>query len=190
MVTRVLVDANVLFSRTLRDWLFLLKLKSEGGMFTVASTVDIISEAMARLRDKNPYAQGRTIAGIHDRIVEFIDERDDDYTVDESFPGADDGDAHVHAAAVACGAGVVLTCDSGWEKLSDRVKDGLPYEVQDPDYFFCLIDEASPSTVLRVIMDQVEYWVRVNGEADLPSRLRAAGCPQFAERVRKHLQST
>lgn len=48
MVTRVLVDANVLFSRTQRDWLFLLKLKSEGRIFTVSSTVDIIAETVAR----------------------------------------------------------------------------------------------------------------------------------------------
>jgi hypothetical protein len=189
MVTRVLVDANVLYSRTLRDWLFLLKLRSEAGMFTIASTVDIVVEAVARYRDSNPIVDGMTIAAMHDGIVSCLDERVDDYTIDGSFPGADQGDAHVHAAAKACGAGIVLTCDTGWDKLTQPQLDALPYEVHDPDYFFCIIDDAAPSIVRQVIEEQIDYWMRKRGEVDLPARLRAATCPEFAERVRRHLQS-
>lgn len=189
MVTRVLVDANVLFSRTQRDWLFLLKLKSEGRIFTVSSTVDIIAETVARYRDKNRYVSGGAIVRLNDLLLANLDERVDEYTVDESFAGADQDDAHVDAAARACGADVVLTCDAGWAKLGAEVLDTLPYEVQHPDDFFCLVDDAPPATVRLVVKDQVDYWMSKHGEADLPARLRAASCPEFAERVRQHLQA-
>lgn len=45
MSTRVLVDANVLYSRTLRDWLALLYLESDS-FFSVYWTEDILAEAM------------------------------------------------------------------------------------------------------------------------------------------------
>lgn len=41
MTQRVFVDANILFARTLRDWLFLLKLQSENSMFIVMATEDV-----------------------------------------------------------------------------------------------------------------------------------------------------
>jgi hypothetical protein len=189
MVTRVLVDANVLFSRTQRDWLFLLKLKSEGRIFTVASTVDIVAETVSRYRDKNPTVPGGAIVRLNDLLFANLDERVDEYTVDDSFAGADQGDAHVDAAARAAGVDVVLTCDTGWANLGDEALATLPYEVQHPDYFFCLVDDASPATVRLVIRDQVEYWMSKHAEADLPASLRAASCPDFAERVRKHLQA-
>lgn len=98
MVTGVLVDANVLYSKTLRDWLFLLKLESDGNMFSVLVTEDVIAETLYRLRRNNPAAPGGLISNIHDRIVANIDERVSDFVVDGSFPGKDQNDAHVHAA--------------------------------------------------------------------------------------------
>lgn len=189
MVTRVLVDANVLFSRTQRDWLFMLKLKSEGRIFTVSSTVDIVAETVARYRDKNPTVPGGVIVSLNDALFANLDERVDDYTVDGGFAGVDQGDAHVDAAARAAGVDVVLTCDAGWSNLGAEVLATLPYEVQHPDDFYCLVDDASPDTVRQVIRDQVEYWMKRQGEADLPARLRSASCPEFAERVRAHLQA-
>lgn len=99
MVTRVLPDANVLYSRTLRDWLFLLKLESGANMFTVATTVDILSETIARPRDANPKVDGKVMADIHDRILASVDERIDSFAIDDTWGGADEGDADVHAAA-------------------------------------------------------------------------------------------
>lgn len=40
------VDANVLFSKTLRDWLFLLRHETQGQMYTVLATEDIIAETV------------------------------------------------------------------------------------------------------------------------------------------------
>lgn len=188
MVTRVLADANVLFSRTLRDWLFLLKLETDGEIFTVATTVDIVAETVARIRDARPALSGGAVTRIHDLIVASVDERIDQYTVDLAWPGADEGDAHVHAAATDGRVDILVTLDRGWSRLTSPERDALHYDVLDPDEFFCLIEESAPAAVGAVVLQQVRHWFKRNGSVDLPGRLRLASCPRFAELVRRHLQ--
>jgi len=187
MVTRVFVDADVLFSRTLRDWLFLIKLSSGGGMYTLSTSMDVIAESISRYRDRKPTAPGWKVSLMFERIQENIDERVRDYTVDGSFVGGDADDAHVDAAARACGAAVLLTADGGWHKMTDEQLAALPYEPQHPDDFFCIVDDSSPDLVRKVIVEQLTYWFK-NGSTDLPAALRVAGCSEFAERVRRHVQ--
>jgi hypothetical protein len=188
VITRVFVDADVLFSRTLRDWLFLIKLESGGGMYTVSASLDVIAEATARYRDRHPSAPGGVIVRMFELIEASIDERIDAYTINGSFVGDDPGDAHVDAAARACGAGVLLTVDGGWHKMTQQQLDALPYEPQHPDDFFCIIEGSSPALIDKVIVKQMTYWFQKNGAIDLPAALRAAGCPEFAERVRLRIQ--
>jgi len=188
VATGVLVDANVLFSRTLRDWLFLLRNETEANMFTVYATEDIIAETIYHLRRERPTAPGHMTSRVSELIREQLDDLVREYEVDGSYPGSDQDDAHVHAAAVAVGANVVLTDDSDFTKLAPEVADQLPYEVHTPDSFFTLIDDSSPLKVRAVTEQQLQYFLRRDTEADLPGRLKAAGCPTFAERVRLHLQ--
>jgi len=189
MATGVLVDANVLLSKTLRDWLFLLRNETEGGMFTVYATEDILAETLYHLRRNHPRAPGHMTSHVHDLVCEQLDDRVSDYTVDDSYPGLDPNDAHVHAAAVASGAGKLLTADSGFTKLPDDVAARLPYEVHTPDSFFTLIDDSAPLKVRAVTEKQMLYFLKRDGEADLPGRLKKSGCPTFAERIRLHLQA-
>ena len=94
-------------------------------------------------------------------------------------------DAHIHAAAVACGADVLVTLNLGdfvWDENT------APYEVMHPDDFLLLVDDSSPELVAEVVGRMCAYWVGRRGEADLPGSLQLADCPQFAERVRKHLR--
>ncbi len=183
MVTGVLVDANVLFSRTLRDWLFLLRNETGGGMFTVWATEDIMAETIYRYRRQHPTASGGLIASLHDRICEQLDDRIRDYEINGAFPGADENDQHVHAAAGAAGAGILLTCDTGFSALSEVERDALPYDVFTPDEFFCLISDSQPSAVHEVTRCQVRYWLDRDGEVDLARRLVEAQCPRFAHTV-------
>jgi len=189
MATGVLVDANVLYSRVLRDWLFLLKDETGGDMFTVHATEDILAETIYRLRRNHPDAPGSLTSRIQDRIRSNLDERVSDYTVDGSYPGTDKDDAHVHAAAVASGAGFLVTADTGFTKLDDAAMEQLPYEVHTPDTFFVLVDNSAPLKVRAVTQRQLRYYLDKDGGADLPDRLRKAGCPNFAKRVRAHLQA-
>jgi len=91
----------------------------------------------------------------------------------------------VHAAAVACGAGILLTCN-----VSDFVwdEDTAPYDVLHPDAFLTLLDDSAPELIRAATLSMNQYWFSKTGSANLPARLKKAGCPEFAERVRRHTQ--
>lgn len=182
-MTRVLVDANVLYSKTLRDWFCLIQV--QGGPYTGYYSEDILAETAYRLRRKDPTAPGHKIRLFRDRIVASLEGgRVEDFVVDGTFKG-DPDDQHVHAAALACGAQIVLTADKGF--TAPGVIEDLPYEVHRPDEFFTLTDDSCPHVVREVAVMQTDHFQKRYGSADLCSALRGAGCPDFAERVRRHL---
>lgn len=186
MTIRVLVDANVLYARTLRDWLALIYLSRSGALYTVHWTEDILAEVLYRLRRQYPDWDGGKITTVRSRIADtFEGGRVDDFVVDGSFQGTDPNDHHVHAAALACSADIVLTGDKGFTG-PDCDPDQLPYEVFAPDAFFVLADDSAPDIIRAVTREQTEYWSKQHGRAPLTQQLEAAGCPEFAQRVRKH----
>lgn len=178
---RVFVDANVFFSRTLRDWLFLLRKESGGGMFHIHTTWDVITETGARLRDNHPNASGELIADMMKKIEIYVDE------ILISFPGGavdgieDAGDWHVHHAAESCRAHILLTEDGGFNS------DTTHYETYSCDEFFLEIGRSAPHVVRNVVDFQAPYWASRGGK-QLPDALRDAGCPEFADYVLTHLQ--
>jgi hypothetical protein len=171
-INRVLADANLLYSRTLRDWLFLLKLETTTGMYSVCSTEDILSEVLYSYRRNNP-------------------------TIDGSIPNPflDVNDSHLHAVAVSASIDILLTCDTGLLSVELATRDVLPYEVMHPDDFFLLIDDSAPHVVKSVTAKQVEYWESRQAGANeqrRPSLVEAlirAGCPNFGQRVQVHLKN-
>lgn len=186
MPSRVLADANVLYSKTCRDWLILIQ--ARGGPYTVYWTEDILAETLYRLRRRHPTWSGGKVTDVRNKITGWLEGgRVDDFTIDGSFAGTDRDDQHVHAAAVACRADIVLTADKGFSHV--KILNELPYEVYRPDDFFVLVDNSDPDVVRSVIDEQVAYFLQRDGSADLCDRLRRAGCPEFAERVRRHLQT-
>lgn len=181
----VLVDSNVLFSLTLRDWLALLYLEQPGMLFQVKWTEDILAEVIYRLRREYPEWDGGKIDDIRCKITEtFSDGKVAQYEIDSTYGGTDRDDAHVHAAAAACGAHILLTADRGF-KGPGLDPDELPYEIYQADEFFELIDDSDPRLVERATRRQLEYWA---DRKDLPQALVRADAPRFAERVRRHLQ--
>ncbi|MFF3225224.1 PIN domain-containing protein [Nocardia suismassiliense] len=184
--TNVLVDANVLYSRTLRDWLALLYLHGE--MFEVMWTDDIMAEFHYHLRKRNPFLDDAQVGGIRRRLEGvFKTGRVSGYTVDANGVYPDPGDAHVHCAAVHGNADILLTNNV----KHFREIDDLPYEIYSADEFFELVDDAAPHAVLVVTKEQLIYHVRRsgNGSVSLPEMLKRAGAPLFAERVRQHLHT-
>lgn len=183
---RVFVDANVLYPRTPRDWLALLQQKSAGQLYTVYWSEDVLAETMYHLRRSNPTWSGGKITRIRDRIAGIFEGgRVEDFLIDGTFPGDDANDQHVHAAAVACNAGYLLTADRGFRHPGVD-PDALPYEVCTPDDFFVLVDDNAPQVVADVTRDQAEYWMCRTQRVDLADKLHEAGCPNFARRVRHH----
>lgn len=168
----VLVDANVWFSRTLRDWIGMLYTAADEPPFAVYWTEDILAELLYHLRRKHPDWPGSRTRAIRDLLS-------------PTYRGRDPHDAHVHAAAVACRADTVVTADSVGFVWDDN---NSPYEVMTPDEFLVLVDDANPELVATVTSRMSDYWFRRAGQSDLPAALRRAGCPRFAERVLTHLQ--
>ena len=188
MGERVFVDANVLFSRTLRDWLFLLKLRSGGRMFTLGSTEDVLAETVARLRDKWHDMPGKVVSNLRTKLVTNLEELVDDFAIEQWMMRGDVGDAHVRAAAQARGFTMLLTADRGL--LAEREEDSPAlYETISPDEFFVLIDDSSPDLVRAVVKEQMDHFMKTRGDADLTQALRNADCPAFAERVNGHLHA-
>ncbi|MFI6041231.1 PIN domain-containing protein [Nocardia sp. NPDC051321] len=186
--TKVLVDANILYSRTLRDWLALLYLHGGGEMFEVMWTDDIMAEFHYHLRKRNPFLDDAQVGGIRRRLEGvFKAGRISGYTVDAAATYPDPGDAHVHCAAVHGNVDILLT---------DNVKhfreiEDLPYETYSADEFFELVDDTAPRAVHAVTKEQLVYHVRKSGDGSvsLPEMLKKAGAPLFAERVRQHLNA-
>lgn len=186
MLQRVFVDSNVLVSRTTRDWLFLLR-NEVGGMYQVHSTFDVLVEAVRAWRRIRPKDDGAAATRLFEHLKSNLDELLEDFDGAIEFVGTDPDDSHVHAAAVAAGAHILLTsngCDFG-------DPDKLPYEIQTPDEFLCLVDDGASDSVRAVTMDQISYWQSrsklTQGTPLLVGALVAAGCPKFAERVREHI---
>lgn len=157
-------------------------------MFTIYSTEDVMSEVSYEKRRQFNEANGKVIVQLVDQMRALLDVRVEDYDPSIECPVRDPNDRHVHAAAVACGAGILLTHDSGFTDLPPEVQDELPYEVHHADDFFCLVDDSSTASAMRATAGQLRYWLERNDSPKLAERLRAAGCPRFAERVEGHLK--
>ena len=67
-------------------------------------------------------------------------------------------------------------------------EDAEPYEIYTADDFFVLVADSNPASILRVTKEQFEYWGNKPGSRPLDKALIAAGCPQFAARVRENLR--
>jgi len=187
MVTRVFADANVLYSRTLRDWLLMLKLETGGDLFSLHTTEDVIAEVLYQLRRRHPRWDGSKIVAARRHIVDSVDEVLEDFAGDIPLPFRDPDDRHIHAAAVAAGSDVLVTEDRGFLDEPVDVIDGLPYEILSADNFFVRVDDAAPTAAVDVTRQQVRYAVR-RGWGPVDDALVAAGCPTFAQRVGQYAE--
>lgn len=184
---KVFVDANVLYQKTQRDWLYALY--KAGPLFELYASEDVYSETIAHIRDNNPQLSGGQIVGIRRQLREITYEIKEYDCEGESsaFIGCDLGDLHVHAAAVSGMCDYLLTNDRKlYAQLNEQELDNLPYEVVTADDFFCLAAEASASILDKALTSQIEYWF---GKSPEPPKqhelLEAADCPMFALLVQR-----
>lgn len=181
----VFVDANVLYSKTLRDWLFLLRRETAADMFTVASSNDVIAEVLYWLRKNNSGGPGHLTGNVKETLEESLDEVVRDFPAGTVLPRNDEHDVHVHAAATVCEAAYLITDDQGFFDVADQ----LNYEVHSADSFFQLITENVPQIVDQVIHQQLGYYRARGGSKTLGEALASAGCPTFAKIIDQHLQA-
>lgn len=181
----VFVDACVLYSSTLRGWVFNM---SESGAFTLLTTEDVIAEAVARWRDNNPTANGAVTTRMaqHCRELSTVI---DNYDCDVPFPGDDEGDIHVHAACLDGRVEYLVTADKGFLNLPDEIKDELPYEIYNADDFFTLVHAQMPARIRELVRREIARQVKLGNEPRIGNALRSAGVPEFADLVAGHAVS-
>lgn len=181
---RVLIDANVLASRTLLDWLYHLG-KPEYSPLTLLSSEDLRAEAACALRGRHPFWPSSAIDQAlitYEEVTRLTEFQSGGY----GFTGSDLDDAHVHAAAVASIADVLLTSNRPSDFSADHASE--PYRIMTPDAFFASLALSHPDVIARALDGQLMYYRKidrpVSGMADA---LRRAGCPQFADIVSEKL---
>jgi len=188
----VFVDANVLFSRTLRDWT--LMLGRECKRFAVISSGDCVTEAVANIRRRNPHAPGSKISHIHQLIETSLHDLVTDYPGGPIDGMPDELDWHVVHAAQAAGAKILVTSNT---KDFSPVAHLLPFDLYSCDELFDLIWKNDPASVEAVTIDQVKYWSarseQYSREGRTPAKtltqaLRDAGAPKFALVVEETLR--
>lgn len=190
MPQRVFVDSNVLASKTCRDWLFYLRDANEG-MFQLHATHDVFAEALRKMRKNNQRLPGGVVVAMVDQIERCIDEVVPNFSGDLAFSGKDEGDYHVHAAAIASKSDMILTFNAPSDIT--QAPDEENYEIVSPDEFFTLVADSNPACMKPITKTQFEYWCRRAERGDsvttqLDDALRAARCPEFAGRVLEALQ--
>jgi len=181
----VFVDADVLYSATLRGWLFNL---SEAGAFTLKTTEDVMAEAVSNWRNNNPTAPG----GVTTRMSENMRTLSTvirEYDCELSFPGDDEGDIHVHAACVAGEVEYLVTGDKGFLNMDEAVKDCLKYEIYNIDEFLVLVHDQSPMRIRDFTRAEIQRQVKLKNKPRIADALTRAGAPEFASLVSEHARS-
>lgn len=187
MTQRVFVDANVLYSKTQMDWLFLLRIHTEN-MFQVTCTEDVLAEVLRNLRKNHPRWSGSSIHNRCGLMRKVIDEVLPDFPGDLQFSGIDPDDYHVHAATVSAQADYLVT-NNDPDHFSQQ-PENEQYEILHPDSFFTLVVNSSPPQILTTVIDQQRaHWANHSRNMQLDEALRNAGCPNFANLVRQRLKS-
>lgn len=185
MTQRVFVDANVFYSKTLMDWLFLLKRENES-MFQLHATEDVFAEVASNMRKKHPRLPGHTVRRRVELMRQSVDEVLDTFPGDLPFTGTDEDDYHIHAAATYCQADLLLTDN---DPRDITTSESVHYEVICPDAFFVLVANSVPTKMLYpIVKEQIAYWAKKSDSRQLDEALRRAKCPEFAAIVLNVLQ--
>ncbi len=185
------VDANVLFSRTLRDWICLLALHSACTAYDLRWSEDVLAEWMYRLRRRNPGHTDQAIAGRRRELeASFPAAMVRGYDPASVPEPADPHDRHVLAAALHGRADMLVT-DDRRARLSHAAHDRL--DVCSADEFLTWVAEVHADLVPPVLHQQLDYYNRnaivTGGRSadDLVVALRKAGAHRFAAHLERLL---
>lgn len=187
-VVVVLADANVLYSRVLRDYLLYA---ADQEVISITWSATILREVTRNLAEKRPgfsvESGERLVAAMNDAfpLAEFEPEGDAYARLDdESLP--DEGDRHVIAAALAAEAHVLCTANT--RDFPFAVMDRLSVLVATPDELLKAMIESRPGAMLAVHAITVEGLAHATDASTLDA-LRRAGAAGSADAM-SHLLST
>lgn len=191
MVTKtysVLLDTNILMSKTLRDWILKLALESNYEFFTPHVSSGIMDEFGYRVRRKKPLMDDASIETWKEQILQSCESRIAGFQVESIADFPDKDDLHVHAAAQHGGMHALVTND---RKLLDYASTEEAQNIQNyetlsaDDFLMQFTEYAHPSLFAEVYLSQ-ESYAHSKGftETDIPRALERAGAGQFARYLR------
>jgi predicted nucleic acid-binding protein len=162
---------------------------TEDAMHEILWTETLLAEwehVIVRERRRSPTSAAAITAAIREFFPEGQVVEDAYAALIEEMPGADLDDRHHMAAAVAGGASAIVT----WNRR-DFPADGLArhgIQVMDPDEYLCGLIVEFPHEVVDTITRMAGQKKRPPLTAyDLADSLDNAGVPNFAARLRDHL---
>lgn len=193
--TTIFLDANVLYSRTLRDWLWLLMIESgksgSPNRLEPRLSEDVLAELLYRIRRAHRQLSDAEVGGIRRRLLEGHEHCVvTGYGVPDLPMLADQNDLHVVGAATHASVDYLVSDDKGLHEAADE----FDFEVYTADDMLCLIAERRRDLLLQVTRLQLRYWRRRAAETgsdfrQLDDALKYAGAPAFAKVVKKTVQT-
>lgn len=145
----VMLDANVLFPASLRDTLLRAYKK---GLYTMRCTEDILEEVQRNLISKKQTTQQQAHRLMDTIRKQFPEAFVSDYKYLINSMANDPKDRHVLAAAVACGAKVIVT--NNLKHFPQSMLTPFEIEVQYPDDFLVQLFYLYPEVMIEIIEKQ------------------------------------
>ena len=183
-----MADANVLFSRSLRDYLLVA---GEEDLISVVWSNEILDEMARNLVKSIPGFTSDAAGYLLKALVESFPYAtftlsEEDYARLKEYDFPDEKDRHVFAAALASEANVI--CTSNIKDFPAEIAFELGLTVRTPDALFVELIEESPLQMLRVHKRVVRGFPDGTNESTL-SALRRAGANETADLLFSMLKS-
>ncbi|MGV3149394.1 PIN domain-containing protein [Rothia sp. 11273D007AR] len=187
-IYRIVLDTNVLMSKTLRDWIFLTCLETNNLFYQVYLSQGILDEFGYHWRKQHPHHDDAVRQRYMKQIMDSATGIVEGFKVETPAGYPDEHDAHVHSAVLASTADALITDDSKLIAFgqSCQGEEALPYDTMSADDFLMQMAHFIPPEILdSVYLKQETYLEYRNPDATVPSLLRQAGALNFA----RHLQT-
>lgn len=152
MKVRVFLDANVIASKTLRDWLFKFSLMNPGVLSLCTSDI-VLEEALKTFAKRNPTVSPEIVDGLFERIQAMFDHVVAGEGTEGAVGGISKKDVHVHHAALRAEATHLATSN-----LRDfQPHKPIPYVLCSPDELLVTLSFLDPKGVKEVAESEATY---------------------------------
>lgn len=182
-IYRIVLDTNVLLSKTLRDWILLTSLETGSLLYQVYLSQGILDEFGYHWRKQHPQYDDGVRQVYMKQIMASVAGLVEGFKVETPAGYPDEHDAHVHSAVLAAQADALITDDSKLIAFgqSCQGEDSLPYDTMSADDFLMQMAHFIPPEILdSVYLKQETYLERRKPDATVPSLLQKAGAMRFA----------
>ena len=199
--TSILLDTNILLSKTLRDWILLPNQILNKKYFDIHTTQNILDEWGYHWLRGNPTGNDAARVKVREQIGKSVFVLEG-YPISSIHGYPDKNDLHIHAAMVKHNIDYLVTNDKAlldyWE-TNENTGNPLPYVTISADDL--LMDFVEPhlgrstqeslilslADLAEIYLFQERYFIKKYGEADLCGALERAEAPRFAAYLRRHI---